>query len=262
MSKLNLGLYILALYVIFIVHKIQGGKLHPTIKKAWYEQVFPSNNDGGINYFATHETAPASYFGLVAIMDVYGHNISDGRILTGIWIHNRQPDPKIDVNAIWVGWQVWPRHYGDSRTHFFTTWTRDSYRTGCYDMACPAFQLASGSKIVPGTPIKHASDVNGKRQKITIKIFREKSTGNWWIHYGFNKAPRTVRYYLAKLFNRLGKVTDIGIGSVVVRNGDAPSPPMGSGFPQSDKAATITDISFITEDGRIRDASTEIRDQK
>lgn len=33
MSKLNLGLHILALYVVFIAHQIHGGELHPTNQK-------------------------------------------------------------------------------------------------------------------------------------------------------------------------------------------------------------------------------------
>ncbi|PNT73968.1 hypothetical protein BRADI_1g05195v3 [Brachypodium distachyon] len=185
MSKLNLGLYIIAIYVIFIVHQTQGGQLNST---------------------------------------------------------NKRPDPSIDVNAIWVGRRVWPRHYGDSRTHFFTAWT-----------------LASGSKIVPGAPIMPVSDVNGKRQKITIKVFKEKTTRNWWIHYGFNNAPRAVGYYPAKLFDRLGKATDIVIGSVVGKSGNTPSLPMGSGFLPSNKAATITDISFINEDGRITGFDVPLR---
>ncbi|CAM0876917.1 unnamed protein product [Alopecurus aequalis] len=244
MSKLNLGLHIIAIYAIFIGHRIHGGGLHPTNQKEWYGQTFPSQNaDNGI-YFAVHRTYPGSYFGLVATMDVYGHNISDGRIITSIWIHNLDGDRETDENAIWAGWQVDPRSYGDSRTHFFTSWTKDTYRTGCWDMACPGFQLANGSKIAPGASIDPVS--NGVRQTITIKVFKEKSTGDWWIHYGFNTAPTPVGFYPAKLFDKLSeKATHVAFGSVVGGNPTIPSPPMGSGFLPSDKSALITDIAFM-----------------
>uniref|UniRef100_A0ACD6A1S9 Uncharacterized protein n=1 Tax=Avena sativa TaxID=4498 RepID=A0ACD6A1S9_AVESA len=249
MSKLNLGLHTLVIYVIIIAHQIHGGGLHPTNRKEWYEQAFPSKNANDIVYFASHRTYSGSYFGLVATMDVYGHNISDGRIITTMWIHNMEGDRETD-NAIWVGWQIDPQKYGDSRTHFFTMWTRDTYRTGCCDMDCPGFQLANGSKIAPGASTEPVSDVNGVRQKITIKVFREKSTGDWWIHYGFNSAPMAVGYYPAKLFDKLSrKATHIAIGSAVGGSPATPSPPMGSGFLPSHKAALITDISFIEEDG-------------
>jgi hypothetical protein len=59
-----------------------------------------------------------------------------------------------------------------------------------------------------------------------------------------------VGYFPAKLFDKLSeKATHIAIGSVVGGSPTSPSPPMGSGFLPSDKAALITDISFIEEDG-------------
>jgi hypothetical protein len=39
-------------------------------------------------------------------MDVYGHNISDGHIITTMWIHNMDGGQEKHDNAIWVGWQV------------------------------------------------------------------------------------------------------------------------------------------------------------
>uniref|UniRef100_A0A8R7UPS9 Neprosin PEP catalytic domain-containing protein n=1 Tax=Triticum urartu TaxID=4572 RepID=A0A8R7UPS9_TRIUA len=109
MSKLNLGLHILVIYVVFIAHQIHGGGLHPTNRKAWYAHASPSKNSNDIVYFATHRTHPSSYYGLAATMDVYGHNISAGHIITSIWIANMEGDPKTDENAIWVGWQFLPR---------------------------------------------------------------------------------------------------------------------------------------------------------
>lgn len=42
------------------------------------------------------------------------------------------------------------------------------------------------------------------------------------------------------------------MGGVVGAVGSTPSPPMGSGYFPSGKAASITDISYIGEDGKLR----------
>ncbi|CAM0876916.1 unnamed protein product [Alopecurus aequalis] len=249
MSTLTLGLHILAIYVVLIAHHTHGSGLDPSNQKAWHEG-FPSKNGDDIVYFAVHRTHPGSYFGLDATMEVYGHNISDGHIITAIWIANLEGDEEKDENAIWVGWQVDPKKYGDSYTHFFTAWTTDTYRTGCDNMDCPGFHLANGSKIAPGAIINPVSDINGARQRITINVFKEKSSGDWWIYYGFNSAPIPVGYYPAKLFDKLSeKATLISVGSAVGASPSIPSPPMGSGFLPSDKAALVTDIWFIEKNG-------------
>uniref|UniRef100_A0A0D9XZ94 Neprosin PEP catalytic domain-containing protein n=1 Tax=Leersia perrieri TaxID=77586 RepID=A0A0D9XZ94_9ORYZ len=243
MSNNFVRLCFLIIYIMFVAHQIQGGGFHLT------------NHD--VNMIAVHETYEGSYYGFVCTMDVYGFDFNYGqRTLSSIWIVNTLIENDLEENAIMIGWQVNPELYGDSHTHFFTYWTRDSYQTtGCFDMICPGFVLTQGSKIAPGDVINPVSDVNGARQKITIKVFRDKFTGNWRIYYGFNSAPTAVGYYPSNLFTRLSdKATNILFGGSALATNGTKSPPMGSGLLPSilsDKAATIEDISLVEADGKM-----------
>ncbi|KAK3153300.1 hypothetical protein QOZ80_2BG0170480 [Eleusine coracana subsp. coracana] len=153
----------------------------------------------------------------MATMDVYGYNLNGGQMSSAaIWINNDERDWKQDLDAITVGWLVFPSHFKDSQTHLFTHWTRDDGRsTGCLNMDCPGFQLVSGSTVTPGDIIKPVSDVNGVHQNITIKLFKDKSSGDWLLHYGFNSAPAVVGHFPASLFDSLSKkATDIMFGAM------------------------------------------------
>jgi hypothetical protein len=81
---------------------------------------------------------------------------------------------------------------------------------------------------------------------------QDRDTGDWWVHAGFNGSTTLVGRFPAKLFDTLSKkATHIGLGGVAEGGGDAPAPPMGSGYFPSDRSASITDISYIGEDGRL-----------
>uniref|UniRef100_A0ACD5WMW6 Uncharacterized protein n=1 Tax=Avena sativa TaxID=4498 RepID=A0ACD5WMW6_AVESA len=131
---------------------------------------------------------------------------------------------------------------------------RDSDRsTGCVNLNCPGFRLVSGSPIFPGDIIEPVSDVNGVRQNLTIKVFKDKSSGDWWLHCGFNSNPVPVGYFPASLFSSLStKANDISVGGHVLNSRRVSSPPMGSGAFASDagKAASVRDIQLIDEDGK------------
>ncbi|XP_040385793.1 uncharacterized protein LOC102700295 [Oryza brachyantha] len=234
-----------------------GLELEAAVRTWFGNDLHPNVGYGGKSYDALHATYEGSYFGFVTTMDVYGFQINNGqRIVSSIWIVNRGGNDGDEKNEIMIGWQVFPQMYGDSNTHFFTHWTRDSTRTtGCYDMKCPGFELTPGSPLAPGDVIRPVSDVNGARQKITIKVFRDKPTGNWWKHYGFNRASAAMGYYPASLFTTLTeKATNILFGGSALAVDGVPSPAMGSGsLPSimSDRAASMEGISLIDEDGRV-----------
>ncbi|KAJ1276809.1 hypothetical protein BS78_05G243800 [Paspalum vaginatum] len=247
-TGLNTSLLILLIYASLLAYQAQGGRFHPFNPEIWngsQSQPLPSEDARAhIPYYAVHKTYDGSYFGMVATMDVYAHSFSDGQATaTAIWIAS---DHNSDVESIAVGWEVSP-----SLSSFPS---RDSYRrTWCHNMKCPGFQPVSGSQITPGAAIKPVSDVNGSRQKITVKILKDPSTGDWWIHYGFNSPPKPVGFYPAKLFESLNKNAAriaIGGGVDVLTSHTRTLPPMGSGYFPSDKAATLSDISLIEKDGR------------
>ncbi|KAK3157144.1 hypothetical protein QOZ80_2AG0116780 [Eleusine coracana subsp. coracana] len=223
--------------------------------QALYGAALPSGDGGGTpTLFAVHKTEDndKGYYGFMATMDVYGYNLNGGQMSSAaIWINNDEGDWKQDLDAITVGWLVFPSHFKDSQTHLFTHWTRDDGRsTGCLNMDCPGFQLASGSTVTPGDIIKPVSDVNGVHQNITIKLFKDKSSGDWLLHYGFNSAPAVVGHFPASLFDSLSKkATDIMFGGHVRYAKGVSSPAMGSGAFPSDKAASFWDLQLIDEDG-------------
>uniref|UniRef100_A0A453A2Z6 Neprosin PEP catalytic domain-containing protein n=1 Tax=Aegilops tauschii subsp. strangulata TaxID=200361 RepID=A0A453A2Z6_AEGTS len=169
MSSLSLGTHILAVYLIFLAPQIQGGQFLRTSKQTWYEHVLGSGYEKDNPYHASHVTNAGSYFGLVVTMDVYGYNLIHGQVsTTTITVGNLEGDFKSNEDAIWVGWQVYPNHYGDSRTRFFTLWTRDAYRTtGCFDMECPGFEQTRGAGLKPAAVIDPLS-----HHKITIKVLQ------------------------------------------------------------------------------------------
>ncbi|XBH57547.1 hypothetical protein VPH35_079128 [Triticum aestivum] len=225
-----------------------------------YVQALPSENDGDIKYyFAAHwtEDKDKGYYGLSAVMDVYGFNLNHGQMTGGaIWIQN--------LKAIWTKISiqlslVWPSRFKDSHTHFFTVWTKDSHRsTGCVNLDCPGFQLVKGSPISPGDIITLVSGINGKRHSITIK---ESSRGDWWLSCGIDRNPRPVGYFPASLFDNLRPCSNISTKTTI-------PPPMGRGTfaSNSNKAASIHDIWLIHKDGIStlisNDAPTKVTDDK
>ncbi|KAE8677836.1 EARLY FLOWERING 3 family protein [Hibiscus syriacus] len=80
--------------------------------------------------------------------------------------------------------QVNPHLYGDRRTRFFAHWTKDSYKTtGCFDLTCSGFVL-TGTEITLGGAIDHISSHFGQQYKITVGIYMDPKTSNWWLKYG------------------------------------------------------------------------------
>ncbi|XBJ13057.1 hypothetical protein VPH35_017472 [Triticum aestivum] len=228
-----------------------------SVRMTWYEHVLGSGYERDNPYHGSHVTNAGSYFGLVVTMDVYGYNLIHGQVsTTTITVGNLEGDFKSNEDAIWVGWQVYPNHYGDSRTRFFTLWTRDAYRTtGCFDMECPDFEPTRGEGLKPGAVIDPLS-----HHKITIKVLQDRRTRDWWIHAGFNGSTPVIGRYPAKLFDSLyRKAIHIGMGGVVGAVGSTPTPPMGSGYFPSHKSATITDISYIGENGKLTPFSLNTR---
>ncbi|EMS50835.1 UDP-N-acetylmuramoyl-L-alanyl-D-glutamate--2, 6-diaminopimelate ligase [Triticum urartu] len=216
-----------------------GGTVQP------YEAVYIKSTD-----------RDSGYYGVSATLDVYGYNLKDGQVSgAAISISNFEADFSKNVSAITVGWVVWPSYFNDSQTYLYTAWTKDSRQsTGCVNYDCPGIQLVSGSPIFPGDVIAPVSQANGTRQTITIKLFRTKLNGNWWLHAGVNdEDPIPVAYFPASLFDDFFyKATQVVLGGHALKSKTTTPPPMGSGAFGSDwgNAAKIRDIHVIMEDGR------------
>ncbi|KAK3131725.1 hypothetical protein QOZ80_6AG0510510 [Eleusine coracana subsp. coracana] len=122
-------------------------------------------------------------------------------------------------------------------------------------MYCPGFQLETGSKVTPGAVIAH-----GSGSKVTIKVFKEKSSGNWWVYYGLNDdTPTAVGYYPANLFAGLAqKADEIAIGGEARTRRSIPTPPMGNGHLPSEQAASVSNLQFVDQEGQSTPVTTDL----
>ncbi|KAL3325059.1 hypothetical protein AABB24_038921 [Solanum stoloniferum] len=95
------------------------------------------------------------------------------------------------------GWTVNPRVYGDRQTRLFTCWTNDGSReTGCFDLSCPGFVQIS-HEIALGAAIYPISTQYGLPYSITIYIYKDFNTSNWWLQYG---GSINIGYWPSKIF--------------------------------------------------------------
>ncbi|KAL3746830.1 hypothetical protein ACJRO7_015728 [Eucalyptus globulus] len=102
-----------------------------------------------------------------------------------------------DYECVESGWAVNPGIYGDRKTRFFVYWTADSgKKTGCFDLTCPGF-VQTSSKVALGAAIHPISTTDGLPYQITLYLFRDPSTGNWWVQYD---EKTNVGYFPPELF--------------------------------------------------------------
>ncbi|EOA25138.1 hypothetical protein CARUB_v10018447mg [Capsella rubella] len=101
------------------------------------------------------------------------------------------------LNSIEAGWQVLVILF-----YFrpFVYWTADSYRrTGCYNTMCSGF-VAINQEFALGAPILQVSFQDGQQIELFVSIWKDHSTGNWWLKFG----PHFyVGYWPNALFNTL-----------------------------------------------------------
>ncbi|KDP34131.1 hypothetical protein JCGZ_07702 [Jatropha curcas] len=108
--------------------------------------------------------------------------------------------PWYSFESLQSGWAVNPSVYGDRKTRLFVYWTVDAYKTtGCFDLTCPGF-VQTSNEVALGAAIYPISVPFGLPSQITIYIFRDTSTNNWWVQYG---EKINLGYWPAELFGLL-----------------------------------------------------------
>ncbi|KAJ4798919.1 carboxyl-terminal peptidase (DUF239) [Rhynchospora pubera] len=274
----RLSYFVAAFFVLLVQKKINARELHgQAVKKGLLEPatLFGKKSEfekavsalmnpefhvdealGGQDYtnnwavYVAGATEPVKFAGATAKQVVYGvPNLKAGQISAAIVsVANRGGGGSLDTqNFIMAGWLVSPGDYGDTRTHFFTYWTADGSRnTGCLDMRCWGFILANNSQLIPGSVIDNYYD-------ISIKIFKDQNTGDWWLHYGQGDNLTPMGYFSKWIFTSLQQeATELQFGGLVSFNSSYTSPPMGSGhFPSKGEpaAASFKSVRFVDANG-------------
>ncbi|CAI9755695.1 unnamed protein product [Fraxinus pennsylvanica] len=108
--------------------------------------------------------------------------------------------PRLDYDAIESGWAVNPSVYGDRQTRLYVYWTADgSKKTGCFDLTCPGF-IQTSNQIALGAAIYPISNPTGLPYQITVYIYKDPNTSNWWVQYG---ERINIGYWPSDLFGML-----------------------------------------------------------
>ncbi|XP_047083958.1 uncharacterized protein LOC124695113 [Lolium rigidum] len=174
------------------------------------EQVSPQDSTNYMHHFAVQiwdrRIYGKSYYGVEVTMDVYDFYLQpEQHSSASIWIYDMGDGRQTSITGFVLGWHVHPALYKDSDTHFVTWWPGNgSHPGGCYNSQCPGF-VRTGSSIAPGDVINPVSEVMGKKQYITIRASKHKSSGDWQIYYGFNGPAQLVGYFPKSLFPKLEK---------------------------------------------------------
>ncbi|KAK9079829.1 hypothetical protein SSX86_001502 [Deinandra increscens subsp. villosa] len=102
-----------------------------------------------------------------------------------------------DFELVETGWAVNPSVYNDHETRLYVYWTADgSRKTGCFDLTCPGF-VQVNHEIALGAAIYPISKPNGLPYQITVHIYKDPTTNNWWVNYG---ESIDIGYWPSELF--------------------------------------------------------------
>ncbi|CAA0356751.1 unnamed protein product [Arabidopsis thaliana] len=87
--------------------------------------------------------------------------------------------------------------------------------TGCYNLWCPGF-IQTSDTIVIGGSITPISAFEGNQFEITISIWKDRKSGNWWLSLGSNHS--LVGYWPAAIFANLAYADDVQWGGEIVNS--------------------------------------------
>ncbi|XVF48626.1 hypothetical protein PTKIN_Ptkin03bG0205300 [Pterospermum kingtungense] len=130
-------------------------------------------------------TTGNNYIGAKADINVWNPYVESPADFTTaqIWVKAGLED---NFESLESGWTVNPHLYGDKQTRFFVCWTTDAYKTsGCFDHTCSGF-VQTSPDIALGGVLSPLSKTSGKQYQITLGIYMDPYSGNWWLHFGTN----------------------------------------------------------------------------
>nr|KJB27266.1 hypothetical protein B456_004G287900 [Gossypium raimondii] len=205
---------------------------------------------------ATLVTVGYNYIGAKADINVWTPNVeSEDEFTTAqIWL---KAGPGDNFESLESGWMVNPQLYGDKKTRFFAHWTKDSYKTtGCFDLQCSGF-IQTSSKIALGAAISPISMELGQQYYITIGIYMDENTNNWWLIFGNGI---TIGYWPASTLNVLkNSATMVEWGGQVYSPNVRKSPHTKTAMGSGKFASSLKGNACYMENIGIVDFSTQLQ---
>ncbi|KAF8094716.1 hypothetical protein N665_0354s0006 [Sinapis alba] len=198
-------------------------------------------------------------YGATARVSVWDPTVEQGDefSLSQIWITSGSYKKNI-LNTIEVGWQVSPNMNQDNKPRLFIYWTSDTYNaTGCYNLLCPGF-IQTSNNIIIGGAIAPLSEYGGKQFEITISVWKDRKSGNWWLSLGSNHS--LVGYWPSEIFANLTYAEEVQWGGEVVDShsfGRQTTTCMGSGHLPDEgfgKASYFRNIEIIDKNNILQPA--------
>ncbi|KAI3872662.1 hypothetical protein MKW92_010585 [Papaver armeniacum] len=170
-----------------------------------------------------------------------GDNFQGAQAEINIWKPLTEQPMEYSTSQIWIsggnnqefieaGLEVNKVLYGHDQPSIFVYWTADGYNsTGCYNIQCSGF-VQTTSEVAFGSKFDHISIFKGEQLYVALfKIFRERSSGNWWLLF----ENTFVGYWPHILFKQLSvKATKTAFGGQILNtqpNGRHTNTQMGSG---------------------------------
>ncbi|XP_057440235.1 uncharacterized protein LOC130732141 [Lotus japonicus] len=161
-----------------------------------------------------------------------------------------------NFESVEAGWVVNPKLFGDRATRFFNYWTKDSYlSTGCFDVTCPGFVVTG--QVALGGAIKPVSSTRGTQYDLTVGMFLDPITKNWWLKV---KNNIVVGYWPAILFDELTQsATIVEWGGQVFSPMVKQTPHTKTGMGSGDFANGLFGNACYMRNIRIKDYSLKLK---
>ncbi|XP_010454935.1 PREDICTED: uncharacterized protein LOC104736619 [Camelina sativa] len=167
---------------------------------------------GNFNITAEKTNQVGAYYRSEAFIVALGFNFVGAQSDINVWNPPRVQASDYSSAQIWLvggvsdifesveaGWMVNPAVFGDYRTRLFISWTKDGYKsTGCINLLCAGFVQTTKSFAL-GAAVEPVSSSSHEQYIITVSVFLDPNSGNWWLTCGNN----VMGYWPGTLFNSL-----------------------------------------------------------
>ncbi|XP_024986525.1 uncharacterized protein LOC112521763 [Cynara cardunculus var. scolymus] len=148
------------------------------------------NEVGDLKYTTNSTNSIANHS--VALIETVGYSYSGAKVDIKVWTPYVEKEDEYSTSHVAIQ---------NGGLHDFelveTGWAADgSKRTGCFDLTCPGF-VQVNHEIALGGAIYPISNPNGLPYQITVYIFKDPTTKNWWVNYG---ESINIGYWPGELF--------------------------------------------------------------